>query len=404
MDFDVPKVQFDPVPANEEYKPITGEENFNGNPFNVPNPTYKRKTTTSTTTTSTTAATTSDPTRHYFVERKPQGLRRKTTTTTTTTVSPSVSTHRQRSRKPMRHRTTTATTQRHPNHRYEDEHANEVPTSSSSTMFPSNGINIVQPPSLPPKIINEDLLGAHDEKKEVYIEKDVPVSFIPVKDIDLSVGDDKEQDDNVPLIVDFPEDLKGVLTDLNMESALKQKTKKHNKSKTKPTQKPTQKPTGEIGDEQLNNLLATLKLLAAQQTSTTTTTTVIPEYVQAESQQQSTKSKHVFNPSENLSATKDEIEKLNKLSNVIKQLEHLNRTITDEDLQKIDTDTLKVLVQSLNNSLADFEGHPLSLDEQDAPDPLKLEEELMKNEVKREETTTSTTEAPSSTEDTTASD
>ncbi|XP_050508329.1 uncharacterized protein LOC126885677 [Diabrotica virgifera virgifera] len=522
MDFDVPKVQFDPVPANEEYKPITVEENFNGNPFNVPNPTYKRKTTTSTTTTSTTAATTSDPTRHYFVERKPQGLRRKTTTTTATTVSPSVSTHRQRSRKPMRHRTTTATTQRHPNHRYEDEHANEVPTSSSSTMFPSNGINIVQPPSLPPKIINEDLLGAHDEKKEVYIEKDVPVSFIPVKDIDLSVGDDKEQDDNVPLIVDFPEDLKGVLTDLNMESALKQKTKKHNKSKTKPTQKPTQKPTGEIGDEQLNNLLATLKLLAAQQTSTTTTTTVIPdvsdvvdnlspdmkdllmnfglipnpnppkpepeslsqayesynpekaevkpdsytgfkplpednnsrnemhellarfglgrnarkqkslnknkekdiemvpeeyqkiledigfgekdEYVQAESQQQSTKSKHVFNPSENLSATKDEIEKLNKLSNVIKQLEHLNRTITDEDLQKIDTDTLKVLVQSLNNSLADFEGHPLSLDEQDAPDPLKLEEELMKNEVKREETTTSTTEAPSSTEDTTASD
>ncbi|XP_072386504.1 uncharacterized protein [Diabrotica undecimpunctata] len=519
IDFDVPKMQFDS--ANEEYKPINAEENFNRNPFKINHPAYNRKTTASTTT-STTTATTSDSTRQHFVERKPQGHRRKTTagTTTTTTASPSLSTHRQRSRKPLRHRTTTTTTLRYPNHRYEDEHANEAPSSSSSTMFPSNGIKIVQPPSLPPKIINEDLLGAHDEKKEVYIEKDVPVSFIPVKDIDLTVGEDKEQDGSIPLMVEIPEDLKGVLSDLNMESALKQKTKKHNK----PKHKPTQKPNSEIGDEQLNNLLATLKLLAAQQTSTTTTTTVIPdvsdvvdnlspdmkdllmnfglipnpnppepepenlsqvyesynpekaevkpdsytgfkplpednnsrnemhellarfglgrnarkqkslhknkesdlemvpeeyqkilqdigfgdkdEYVPAESQQHSTQSKHVFNPSENLYATKDEIEKLNKLSNVIKQLEHLNRTITDDDLQKIDTDTLKVLVQSLNNSLADFEGKPLSLDEQDAPDPLTLEEDLMKNEVKREEGTTeklkeqgnSTTEAPSSTE------
>lgn len=90
---------------------------------------------------------------------------------------------------------------------------------------------------------------------------------------------------------------------------------------------------------------------------------------------------HVFNPSENLFATNEEIDKLNKLSNVVKHLESLNRPVTGDDFKKIDIETLKTLVKSLNDSLT-------PLDEQNAPDPLMFDYELIRNEVKRQENST----------------
>ncbi|XP_018564802.1 uncharacterized protein LOC108906120 isoform X2 [Anoplophora glabripennis] len=99
---------------------------------------------------------------------------------------------------------------------------------------------------------------------------------------------------------------------------------------------------------------------------------------------------HVFNPGEPQYASSEELEKLNRLLEVVRQLERLNGTVTDEDLKKIDMDDLKELIASLNE-----ENKIVPLYQQDAPNPVNFDFGLEKNEVKRQENSTSTTEAPS---------
>lgn len=107
---------------------------------------------------------------------------------------------------------------------------------------------------------------------------------------------------------------------------------------------------------------------------------------------QKVQDKHVFNPEENAYASEDELKKLNKLLDMIKLLEKLNSTDSVEEMKGIDIESLKELVGSLNNDKF------VSLDEQGAPDPLNYDTGLIKNEVKRQESTTAkaaTEEKPS---------
>lgn len=101
------------------------------------------------------------------------------------------------------------------------------------------------------------------------------------------------------------------------------------------------------------------------------------------------KQQHVFKPNNEQAITSNEdLDKLTKLIDMIKQLDKLNRTVTDEDLKKIDMNNLKKLIGSLNNSTDNF----VTLDEIRAPDPVGFDQGIQKNEVKRQETTTTTEE------------
>lgn len=109
--------------------------------------------------------------------------------------------------------------------------------------------------------------------------------------------------------------------------------------------------------------------------------------------------KHIFSPVGLPGANKDDLDKLNKLMDAIRQLEKLNGTATEEDLKHIDIDGLKELVASLNqdpfkNSQNILLGN-LPLDQQVAPDPMNYDFGLTKNEVKRQQSTTTTTTKPS---------
>ncbi|KAJ8970367.1 hypothetical protein NQ314_001279 [Rhamnusium bicolor] len=95
---------------------------------------------------------------------------------------------------------------------------------------------------------------------------------------------------------------------------------------------------------------------------------------------------HVFNPVDKQYASNEELEKLNKLLDVVKQLEKINGTVTDEDLKNIDVDNLRELVSSLNE-----ENRIVPLDEQNAPNPVNYDYGLNKNDVKRQENSSSTT-------------
>lgn len=97
---------------------------------------------------------------------------------------------------------------------------------------------------------------------------------------------------------------------------------------------------------------------------------------------QKVQDKHVFNPEETAYASEDELKKLNKLLDMIKLLEKLNSTDSVEEMKGIDMESLKELVGSLNNDKF------VALDEQGAPDPLNYDNGLIKNEVKRQESTT----------------
>lgn len=99
-------------------------------------------------------------------------------------------------------------------------------------------------------------------------------------------------------------------------------------------------------------------------------------------------SKHIFNPSVQ-TASEQELEKLSKLLDMIKDLEKYNGNMTEENMKNID-------VKALRELIGDFNGNKfVPLNEQDAPNPLS--EEILdlqsKNGIKRQEnsTTTSTT-------------
>lgn len=103
--------------------------------------------------------------------------------------------------------------------------------------------------------------------------------------------------------------------------------------------------------------------------------------IRAEPLTKTKEKQHVFNPQDTEYASEEAISKLNKLLGAIKKLEELNRTVTDEDLKHIDLGDLKELTASLN----DYNNKVVPLDEQEAPNPLKYDYGLDKNEVKRQE-------------------
>ncbi|KAK4887111.1 hypothetical protein RN001_003382 [Aquatica leii] len=107
------------------------------------------------------------------------------------------------------------------------------------------------------------------------------------------------------------------------------------------------------------------------------------------------KKQHVFNPMQTNYATQDDIDKLNQLMDIIKQLEYLNST-KDEDLNGFNIDHINELVSSLNKT--NFG----TLDKQmGGPNPLHFDKGLTKNEIKRQENSTNSTAAPTSAPETT---
>lgn len=93
------------------------------------------------------------------------------------------------------------------------------------------------------------------------------------------------------------------------------------------------------------------------------------------------KNKPAVTGNDNDYATEEELRKLNKLLEAVKLLEKLNGTEADEELKNVDVEGLKELVGSLNTEKM------IPLDEQGAPDPLKYDYGLSKNEVKRQQFT-----------------
>ncbi|KAJ8986076.1 hypothetical protein NQ317_003370 [Molorchus minor] len=91
---------------------------------------------------------------------------------------------------------------------------------------------------------------------------------------------------------------------------------------------------------------------------------------------------HVFSPTESEYASDEELYKLNKLLDFVKKLENLNRTVTDEDIKEMDVKNIKELLANLNKEKI------VTLDEQNAPNPVHFDEGLDRNEVKRQSTTT----------------
>ncbi|GJQ64969.1 hypothetical protein Trydic_g7134 [Trypoxylus dichotomus] len=99
-------------------------------------------------------------------------------------------------------------------------------------------------------------------------------------------------------------------------------------------------------------------------------------------------SKHVFNPSTQ-TANEEELKKLSKLLDMIKDLEKINGNISEENMKDVDVNALRELI-------GDFNGHKfVPLNEKDAPNPLNESNSNSKqrNGIKRQEnsTTTSTT-------------
>lgn len=97
------------------------------------------------------------------------------------------------------------------------------------------------------------------------------------------------------------------------------------------------------------------------------------------------KNQHVFNPQEKPTASPEELDRLEKLLDMIKQLEKLNNNgnVTEDTMKQFDMEKLKDLVDTFNK--------PESLDAKPAPDPLNYDSGLVKNEVKRQESSSSTT-------------
>nr|CAH7746817.1 unnamed protein product [Callosobruchus chinensis] len=82
-------------------------------------------------------------------------------------------------------------------------------------------------------------------------------------------------------------------------------------------------------------------------------------------------------------SNQQEVEKLNKLLNIIQQIEKLNKTLTNDD---VDNKKLKEVVESFNVDTI------TPLDQQNAPNPLNYDNGLSRNEIKREQNKKDATE------------
>ncbi|KAF5302873.1 hypothetical protein FQA39_LY02053 [Lamprigera yunnana] len=89
---------------------------------------------------------------------------------------------------------------------------------------------------------------------------------------------------------------------------------------------------------------------------------------------QKNKKQHVFNPVKTSYSTQDEIDKLNQLMDIIRQLEKLNGT-AGENLNTVDVDHINNIVDSLDQ-------------QKGAPDPVNFDSDVNKNKIKRQENTT----------------
>lgn len=98
--------------------------------------------------------------------------------------------------------------------------------------------------------------------------------------------------------------------------------------------------------------------------------------------------KHVFKPEESQANNEDELKRIQKLLDFMKKLEQLNGTVTNDDLKKISKDDLQDFIATIN----EYNKVP-TLNEQNAPNPLSFEYGLDKNEVKRQESSSDSTEA-----------
>lgn len=94
---------------------------------------------------------------------------------------------------------------------------------------------------------------------------------------------------------------------------------------------------------------------------------------------------HIFNPDIQY-VNEEELKKIDKLMNLVKQLEKLNGTVTDEELKNIDLESLQELITSVNQTSNKI-FKTLEITE-NSPDPTEFDIGVIKNEVKRQEETT----------------
>lgn len=112
--------------------------------------------------------------------------------------------------------------------------------------------------------------------------------------------------------------------------------------------------------------------------------------IRAEALTKTQEKQHVFNPEYSEITSAEEMKKIQKLLDFVKTLEKLNGTVTEDDLANIDRDDLKEFITTINeyNKIT-------PLDQQDAPNPLNFEIGSDKNEIKRQQSTS--TQSPETT-------
>lgn len=93
-------------------------------------------------------------------------------------------------------------------------------------------------------------------------------------------------------------------------------------------------------------------------------------------------SQHVFSP-EVKTVSEENMKKLQRLLEIMKKLEKLNGTVTEESVDEKDRTELKELILSLKQSQVNDD--IVTLNKQNAPNPVEFELGSNRNEVKREE-------------------
>lgn len=106
--------------------------------------------------------------------------------------------------------------------------------------------------------------------------------------------------------------------------------------------------------------------------------------IRAEALTKSQEKQHVFNPKGSQFTTEEEMRKIQNLLEFVRKLENLNGSVTEDDLRKIGKNELKEFIATLNEY-----NRVTPLNEQAAPNPIHFEDGLDKNEVKRQENSSS---------------